>query len=257
MPTPDAVLPQPTPAARRAMEAARSLAGSDPAQARRLALALLGQPALHVEALAMVIELSRRLGDGPTAAAFARRAARLAPKSALARVLAASALMDAGFPDEALNQALAAEALCPKDAGARLTVVRAALAANRPAAGLPAAVALLRAPDSLDTFRLAAGVIDACCGGKAWGAAWRDGATVAGCLRRLSPALPEVLVLADDLPLGRVAAAPLAGLPALGGFRLTLPGGLDATVLTVVRADDGLPLFGSPLAAGPAEVGHA
>ena len=63
MPTPDAVLPQPTPAARRAMEAARSLAGSDPAEARRLALPLLGQPALHVEALAMLIELSRYLTD--------------------------------------------------------------------------------------------------------------------------------------------------------------------------------------------------
>lgn len=258
MPTPDAVLPQPTPAARRAMEAARSLAGSDPAEARRLALPLLGQPALHVEALAMVIELSRRLGDGPTAAAFARRAARLAPKSALARVLAATALMDAGFPDEALNQALAAEALCPKDAGARLAVVRAALAANRPAAGLPAAVALLRAQGCLDTFRLAAGLIDACCGGTAWGAAWRDGASVAGCLRRLSPTPPEVLVLADGLPVGRALAdAPLAGLPALGGFRMDLPPNLDAAVLDVVRADDGLPLFGSPLAAGPAEVGHA
>nr|HML56308.1 hypothetical protein [Solidesulfovibrio magneticus] len=138
MPTPDAVLPQPTPAARRAMEAARSLAGCDPAQARRLALPLLGQPALHVEALAMVIELSRRLGDGPTAAAFARRAARLAPKSALARVLAANALMDAGFPDEALNQALAAVALAPQDIGGNLAAVRAALAANQPAAGLPA-----------------------------------------------------------------------------------------------------------------------
>ena len=257
MPTPDAALPPPPPAARRALEAARSLAGSDPAQARRLALPLLGQPALHVEALAMVIELSRRLGDGPAAAAFARRAARLAPKSALARVLAANALAEAGFPDEALNQALAAEALCPKDTGTRLAIVRAALAANRPAAGLPAAVALLRAPDCLETLRLAAGLLDACFSGKSWGAAWRDGATVAGCLRRCSPALPEVLVLADDLPLGRVAAAPLAGLPALGGFRLTLPAGLDAAGLKVVRADDGIPLFGSPLAAGPAEVGHA
>lgn len=257
MPTPDAVLPQPTPAARRAMEAARSLAGCDPAQARRLALPLLGQPALHVEALAMVIELSRRLGDGPTAAAFARRAARLAPKSALARVLAANGLMDAGFPDEALNQALAAVALAPRDLAANLAAVRAALAANRPAAGLPAAVALLRAPDCLETLRLAAGLLDACFGGKSWGATWRDGATVTGCLRRCSPALPEVLVLADDLPLGRVAAAPLADLPALGGFRLTLPAGLDAAGLKVVRADDGIPLFGSPLTASPAEVGHA
>ncbi len=257
MPTPDDVLPQPTPAARRAMEAARSLAGSDPAQARRLALPLLGQPALHVEALAMVIELSRRLGDGPAAAAFARRAARLAPKSALARVLAASALTDAGFPDEALNQALAAVALDPRGLAANLAVVRAALAANRSAAGLPAALALLRAPDSLDTLRLATGLLDACGGGTAWGAAWRDGASVAGCLRRLSPTPPEVLVLADGLPVGRALAdAPLAGLPALGGFRVALPPNLDAAVLKVVRADDGLPLFGSPLAAGPAEVGH-
>lgn len=257
MPTPDAVLPPPTPAARRALEAARSLAGSDPAQARRLALPLLGQPALHVEALAMVIELSRRLGDGPTAAAHARRAARLAPKSALARVLAANALMDAGFPDEALAQALAGVALCPKDAGVNLAAVRAALAVNRPAAGLPAGLTLLRAPDSLETLRLAAGLVDACCGGKAWGAAWRDGATVTGCLRRCSPRLPEVLVLADGLPLGRVAATPLAGLPALGGFRMALPPNLDAAMLEAVRADDGLPLFGSPLTAGPAEVGHA
>ena len=257
MPTPDALLPPPTPAARRALEAARALAGSDPAQARFLALPLLGQPALHVEALAMVIELSRRLGDGPTAAAFARRAARLAPKSALARVLAANALAEAGFPDEALAQALAAVALCPKDAGARLAVVRAALAANRPAAGLPAAVALLRAPDGLETLRCAAGLLDACFGGTAWGATWRDGAVVAGCLRRCSPAHPEVLVLADGLPLGRVAAIPLNGLEALGGFRLTLTKALDAAVLKVVRADDGIPLFGSPLAAGPAEVGHA
>ncbi|QAZ68336.1 hypothetical protein [Solidesulfovibrio carbinolicus] len=258
MPTPDAVLPPPTPAARRALEAARALAGSDPAQARLLALPLLGQPALHVEALAMVIELSRRLGDGPTAAAFARRAARLAPKSALARVLAANALAEAGFPDEALNQALAAEALCPKDAGACLAAVRAALAANRPAAGLPAAVALLRAPDALETFRLAAGLVDVCCGGKAWGAVWRDGTTVTGCLRRCSPTPAEVRILADGLPVGRaVADAPLAGLPALGGFRMALPPNLDVAGLEVVRADDGLPLFGSPLTAGPAEVGHA
>jgi hypothetical protein len=239
------------------MEAARSLAGCDPAQARRLALPLLGQPALHVEALAMVIELSRRLGDGPTAAAFARRAARLAPKSALARVLAANALAEAGFPDEALNQALAAVALDPQDIGTNLAAVRAALAANRPAAGLPAAVALLRAPDGLETLRLAAGLLDACFGGQAWGAAWRDGKTVTGCLRQISPTPPEILVLADGLPLGRAAAAPLAGFPALGGFRLPLPAGLDAAVLEVVRADDGVPLFGSPLAAGPAEVGHA
>ena len=258
MPTPDAVLSPPTPAARRALEAARSLAGSDPAQARRLALPLLGQPALHVEALAMVIELSRRLGDGPAAAAFARRAARLAPKSALARVLAANALAEAGFPDEALNQALAAEALCPKDAGACLAAVRAALAAGRPAAGLPAALTLLRGPDSLETFRLAAGLIDACCGGNIWGAAWRDGETVTGCLRRISPTPPEVLVLADGLPVGRVVAdAPLAGLEGLGGFWLALPSGLDAARLEAVRADDGLSLFGSPLTAGPAEVGHA
>ena len=258
MPTPDAVLPPPTPAARRALEAARSLAGSDPAQARCLALPLLGQPALHVEALAMVIELSRRLGDGLTAAAFARRAARLAPKSALARVLAANALAEAGFPDEALAQALAAVALGPKDAGANLAVVRAALAAGRPAAGLPAAVALLRAPDSLETFRLAAGLIDACCDGKVWGAAWRDGATVAGCLRRCSPTPAEVRILADGLPVGRaVADAPLAGLEGLGGFRLALPPTLDAAMLEAVRADDGIPLFGSPLTAGPAEVCHA
>ena len=258
MPTPDALLPPPTPAARRALEAARALAGSDPAQARLLALPLLGQPALHVEALAMVIELSRRLGDGPTAAAFARRAARLAPKSALARVLAANALTEAGFPDEALHQALAAEALCPKDAAARLAVVRAALAANRPAAGLPAAIALLRSPDALETFRLAAGLVDACCGGKAWGAVWRDGTTVTGCLRRCSPTPAEVRILADDLPVGRaVADAPLAGLEGLGGFRLALPPPLDAAVLEAVRADDGVPLFGSPLPTGPAEVCHA
>lgn len=258
MPTPDALLPPPTPAARRALQAARSLAGCDPAQARRLALPLLGQPALHVEALAMVIELSRRLGDGPTAAAFARRAARLAPQSALARILAANALAEAGFPDEALNQALAAEALCPKDTGARLAIVRAALAANRPAAGLPAAVALLRAPDALEPFRLAAGLIDACCGGKAWGAVWPDGTTVTGCLRQLSPTPGEILVLADGLPVGRaVADAPLAGLEGLGGFRLALPPTLDAAALDVVRANDAIPLFGSPLTAGPAEVGHA
>ena len=257
MPTPDAVLPPPTPAARRALETARSLAGSDPAQARRLALPLLGQPALHVEALAMVIELSRRLGDGPAAAAFARRAARLAPKSALARVLAANALAEAGFPDEALAQALAAVALAPRDVGTNLAAVRTALAAGRPAAGLPAALALLRAPDALETLRLAAGLLDACFGGTAWGAAWRDGATVTGCLCRCSPTPPEVRILADGLPLGRVAATPLAGLPALGGFRLALPPGLDAARLEAVRADDGLPLFGSPLTAGPAEVCHA
>jgi GT2 family glycosyltransferase len=251
MPTPDAALPKPSATALRTLATVRALADTDPAAARALALPLLGQPVLHVQALALVIELSKRLGDGPMAAAYARRAARLAPKNPIARNLAASALREAGFTDEALSQALAALALAPADTQTQIGAVQAAAAAGRPQAGLSAALGLLRAPGCVDAFRLAAGLLDACAGGAPWGAAWLDGQTVTGCLgclRCLPPTPPEVLVLCDGVPVGRaVADSPLAGLAAVCGFSLALPPGLAGANLEAVLAATGQPLFGSPL----------
>lgn len=249
MPSPDAPFPKPSAAARRALDAALALAGSDPAAARGLATPLLGQPGLHAEALVLLIDLCRRQGDVRTATLLAQRAARLAPKSGRARTLAAMALREAGQPERALGQALAAVALTPDDAAAQVAVVLAALAVSRPLAGLAAAVALCRASSHPEALAAAAGLLDACAGGQPWGAVWVEDAAIAGCVR-YAGAGPVVVVFSEDSAvLGRAAAdIALPGPAPLAGFRFETPPGLPAgTIVEATLADAGTPLFGSPV----------
>ncbi|WP_075355021.1 hypothetical protein, partial [Desulfovibrio sp. DV] len=249
----DALLPEVPAAAQRAMAAAGALAAADPAAATALAWPLLGQPGLHVQALVLLIDLCRRQGDARTAALLAGRAARLAPKSGRARTLAAMALREAGRPEEALGHALAAFSLTPDDLASQAAVALAALAAGRPAAGLDAAVALCRAPAQPEATGLAVGLLDAVADGAAWGAVWTTDAALAGCVRAAGPEPSEVLLLADGVVLGRALADRARPGPApVADFLLAPPAGVpDGTLVAVVLAATGSPLFGSPVFPAP------
>lgn len=249
MPRPDLALPRPSAAAARRLDAALALAQSDPAAARVLATPLLGQSALHVQALVLLIDLCRRQGDAQAAVLFAERAARLAPKSGRARTLAALALREAGQPERALRHALAAFALTPQDLAAQAATAQAALAVSRPLAGLDAAVALCRCQAQPEARALAAGLFEACSPGLAWGVAWIEEAAVTGLLRPVPPGPVTTVLTVDGEVLGRATAEdPVPGLAPLAGFRLPLPAGLPAGAsLEATLGETGIPLFGSPL----------
>ena len=242
-------------AACQALDTAMAQAAVDPAAAWTLALPLLGQPALHIQALVLLINLCRRQGDTRTAALLAGRAARLAPGVGRARTLAAMALCEDGRPEAALGHALAAFTLAPDDPSAQTAVLMAARAVGRPLAGLDAAVALCRCPSPTEATPLAVGLLDACANGEGWGAVWPDGVGLAGCVRRTGPTPPEVILLADGVELGRaVADRPCPGSVPISGFSLALPPGLPAhTRAEVVLAQTDTALFGSPVVLADAQ----
>ncbi|MHC1788047.1 glycosyltransferase [Solidesulfovibrio sp.] len=253
------VWPKAPAAARQTLDTALALAAGDPAAARAMALPLLGQPALHVEAMVLLIDVCRRLGDVQTAARLAGRAARLAPGSGRARTLAAMTLGEAGQPEQALAQALAAQALTPDDAPALVAVVLAALAAARPLAGLPAAVTLCRCPAHPEATALAVGLLDACAGGPAWGVVWTEERAVVGCLRLASAQPPTIVFAVDGAVLGRTSADSLRPGPVpLADFRFAVPPGLPAdAAVEVTLAETGPALFGSPVRLPAAGFEHA
>lgn len=249
MPRPDLALPRPSAAAVRRLDAALALAPSEPAAARALATPLLGQPALHVQALVLLIDLCRRQGNAQAAVLFAERAARLAPKSGRARTLAALALREAGQPERALRHALAAFALTPHDLAAQVALAQAALAVSRPLAGLDAAVALCRCQAQPEARALAAGLFEASTPGRAWGVAWIEEAALTGWLRPVAPGpVTAVLAVDGEMLCRNTTEDPVPGLAPLVGFRLPLPAGLPAgTSLEATLDETGIPLFGSPL----------
>lgn len=246
---PEAVLPKPSAAARQTLATVLTLSASDPGTARRMALPLLGQPALHAEALVLIIELSRRLGDGPTAAKYARRAANLAPKSGKARTVAAMALREAGCGEEALFHGLAAMDLTPNEPGTQIAVVLAALTVGRPLAGLNAAMSLIIGDSAAETLPLCTGLFDACCAGSPWGIAWTNSEGIAGCVRRLNPTSSEIMVRYNGIPLGRTTAETAYHNSAqVNAFCLALSPDLPAgSLVDVIYSDTGSSLFGSPV----------
>lgn len=255
MPQNDLPFPEPSAAARRTMEAAHALAAAgDAAGARDLARPLLGEPALHAEALLLLLDLSRRLGDQAGALQYAARAARLAPKSARARALCAMALGEAGRPEEALAEALLARALDPTEARASVAAILAALRLGRPRAATDAALSLLRTePCPPEAAGLAASLLDACTPGLAWGLVFARDGEILGLARQTAPEPTVVALTADGAALGRITAgAPVFPQAGLYGFSFPLPDRLaPGASIEASLPPTGQPLYGSPLRAVP------
>jgi hypothetical protein len=140
MPPTDIPFPDPPERALRQLATAREAAAAGDATAvRALAGPLLGYPALHAEALFLLLDSARRSGDANAALAYAGRAARIAPKSPPAQGLYAMALCEAGRHEAALAAAYAARALNPDELSANGAACLAALRLGRPGAALEAA----------------------------------------------------------------------------------------------------------------------
>lgn len=252
MPTPETTLPDPTPAALRALDEATALAAAgELRRARALALPLLGEAALHPRVLVLLTDLARRQGDTAETARLAQRAARLAPKSAMAQALCAMALTDAGRHEEALAKAGQAHGLDPDDPIAHAALLLAASRLGRPQLAKDVALAVLTASDTspAELLPLAASVLDALAGGRAWGLVFEEGSDIVGLIRNVGTQPAVVDLLADGKPVARTTAdTPVCPQAGLYGFRFSLPAALGPdTPLEAVLAGEATPLFGSPL----------
>lgn len=262
MPTPETVLPDPSPASLRTLDQAMALAAAgEPGRAWALALPLLGEAVLHPRVLVLLADLARRLGDTAEAARLTQRAARMAPKSARALALCAMALTDAGRHGEALAKAEQARDLDPDDPMAKAALLLAAGHLGRPQCAREVALAVLAASadNRAELLPLAASVLDGLAGGRAWGLVFGEDGNIAGLIRNIGPQPAVVDLLVDAKPVARaVADRPVCPQAGLYGFRVSLPPALGPeTAVEAVLAGEARPLFGSPIVlsappAGPA-----
>jgi tetratricopeptide (TPR) repeat protein len=262
MPTPETVLPDPSPASLRALDQATVLAAAgEPARARALALPLLGEAVLHPRVLVLLADLARRLGDTAEAARLAQRAARMAPKSARAQALCAMALTDAGRHGEALAKAERARGLDPDDPMAKAALLLAAGRLGRPQRARDAALAILAASadNPAELLPLAASVLDSLAGGRAWGIVFEEDGDIAGLIRTIGPQPAAADLLVDGNPLAQATAdRPVCPQAGLYGFRVSLPPAQGPeTAVEAILAGEARPLFGSPLVLSPPLAGPA
>ncbi len=255
MPTPDAALLPPAPAAVLALDAARALAAAGKTrEARQRALPLLGEPALHVPALLLLHDLARREGDAAEALRLAARASRLAPESPRALSLCAMAQTDAGRHEAALATARDALARDPDEILAAAAILLAACRLGRPQAARDTAVAVLAAPEpEAQLAPLAAQTLSALAGGGPCGVLLpTDGREVVGrivAVRDAGGGPVQADLTAGGKRLSRVAAALPVGPAAAGLFAFRyapcepLPAG---TEVAAVLAATGTPFFASP-----------
>lgn len=248
---PEPTPPAPSPAALAALDAATALtAAGEAEEARKLALPLLGEPALHARALVLLQEIARRRKDTAEAARLASRAARLAPKSPRAQALCAMAQTDAGRHGQALDRARIALALDPDEKLAAAALMLAALRLGQPQDAKDTALAALAAPDCpAEVATLAATVLGGIAQERPFGLVRIDQGDLVGLARPVTAEPPAVDILADGALVARVPAdipfCPQAGLFA---FRLAPPASLAPGATVEARlAATGEPLFGSPL----------
>ncbi|MEA5088790.1 hypothetical protein [Solidesulfovibrio sp.] len=239
----------------QALDAARALAAAGKTrEARKRALPLLGEPALHVPALMLLHDLARREGDAAEALRLAARAARLAPESPRALGLYAMAQTDAGRHETALATARDALVRDADEILAAAAILLAACRLGRPQAARDTAVAVLAAAEpEAQLAPLAAQTLSALAGGGPCGVLLpTDGRDIGG---RIVPARDagggpvQADLTAGGKRLARVAAFLPVG-PAEAGlfaFRYApcepLPAG---TEVAAVLAATGTPLFASP-----------
>ncbi|WP_052360028.1 hypothetical protein [Solidesulfovibrio alcoholivorans] len=255
MPTPDAALLPPGTAAVQALDAARALATAGKTrEARKRALPLLGEPALHVPALMLLHDLARREGDAAEALRLAARAARLAPESPRALGLCAMAQTDAGRHEAALATARNALARDPEEKLATAAQLLAACRLGRPQAARDTAVAVLAAAQpGTELAPLAAQTLAALAGGGPCGVLLpTDGREIGGRIflaRDAGEGAVQADLTAGGKRLARVAAAIPVGPPEAGlfAFRYAPPEPLAAgTEVAATLTATGAPFFASP-----------
>ncbi|WP_173080192.1 hypothetical protein [Fundidesulfovibrio magnetotacticus] len=217
---------------------------------------LLGSQATHAEALLRLCLLYRSAALHGEALKFSDRMARLAPNAPETRSLNASCMFDAGLPDQAHGEALAALALDPENLEALRVLLKSSPAAEH-GSGLEAhAETLLREGDPEKDAALVLAYLASVSKGEPFGIIHASNGVLTGIALSLSS--PDV-ALEVELSLGAFPLARLkvdqnhpllsvVGLPQGHAFMFRIPPEL-LDVMIEARLPSGKPCAGSPFRA--------